>query len=143
MMNQLASRLTICLLAVALVAGCGRGNGLPADLVQHLAAHGIAISPTSSHAPMSQRGGYVVAPHNAAVVTNLMATFKLEKIAPEDRRWSWALSHGGGITTAKEIWGVSGRPPQFKLKNGGQFEYFYLIITPDGRMILVAEYAYG
>ena len=30
-----------------------------------------------------------------------------------------------------------------RLKNGGQFEYFYLIITQDGFMYLVAEYAYG
>lgn len=25
----------------------------------------------------------------------------------------------------------------------GQFEYFYLLITTDGQMYLIAEYAYG
>ena len=131
------------LFAAALLAGCGRGNGLPEELTRHLISHGVSISPTNSHAPISQRGGYVVAPFNASVATNLIAVFKLERISPQDRRWQWALAQGGGIPAAKELWGVLGRPPQFKLKSGAQFEYFYLIITPDGRMILVAEYAYG
>jgi hypothetical protein len=139
----MTSRLTMCLLGAALVAGCGRGNGLPSDVAQHLAAHGIKISPTFSHAPMSQRDGYLVVPFNASMATHLAATFKLEKIEKEDRRWQWAVEHSGGITTAKEIWGINGRPPQFKLKNGGQLEYFYLVVTTDGRMYLVAEYAYG
>jgi hypothetical protein len=49
----------------------------------------------------------------------------------------------GANIPAKEIWGVSEHPTQFKLKDGGQFEYFYLLVTPDGEMYLFAEYAYG
>ncbi len=30
-----------------------------------------------------------------------------------------------------------------RLKNDGQFEYFYLLITNDGQMYLIAEYSYG
>jgi hypothetical protein len=72
-----------------------------------------------------------------------VATFKLQRIHLEDRQWRWAIDRVGGIGPVKELWGVTGRPVQFKLKNGGQFEYFYLIITQDGFMYLVAEYAYG
>ena len=43
----------------------------------------------------------------------------------------------------KEMWGITGRPPQFRLQNGGQFEYFCLVVTGDGLMYLVAMYAYG
>jgi hypothetical protein len=42
-----------------------------------------------------------------------------------------------------EAWGISGRPEEFRLRNGGQLEYFYLIVTHDGRMYLFTEYAYG
>jgi hypothetical protein len=44
---------------------------------------------------------------------------------------------------AKDIWGAWGRPPQFALEDGGQFEYVYLLVTPDGDAYLFAEYAYG
>jgi hypothetical protein len=39
--------------------------------------------------------------------------------------------------------GNGGRPTQFRLKSGGQFEFFYLVVTKDGMLYLVAEYAYG
>jgi hypothetical protein len=84
-----------------------------------------------------------VARYSPESATNLVATFKLEKIYPEDRQWRWAIDRAGGVAAVKELWGVTGRPAQFKLKNGGQFEYFYLIITQDDFMYLVAEYAYG
>ena len=49
----------------------------------------------------------------------------------------------GGVAAVKELGGVTGRPAQFKLKDGGQFEYFYLMVTENGLMYLAAEYAYG
>jgi hypothetical protein len=84
-----------------------------------------------------------VAPYTPEVATNLVVVFKLQKILPDDRQWHWAIDRAGGVGPVKELWGVTGRPAQFKLKSGAQFEYFYLIITEDGFMYLVAEYAYG
>lgn len=125
------------------LSGCGRDNGLPGDLTRHLAERGIKITPARVHAPLSSRGGYVVVGHTPEVATNLVLTFKLERIDADDRQWGWAIERAGGVAGVKEMWGITGRPAQFKLKDGGQFEYFYLIITEDGFMYLVAEYAYG
>jgi hypothetical protein len=131
-------------LAAGLFAGgCGRDNGLPKELTGHLADRGIKIAPTRAHGAPSSRGGYVVAQYNAQTVTNIVTTFKLERIEPDNRQWQWAIDKTGGGITTKELWGVAGRPAQFKLKSGPQFEYFYLLITADGLMYLIAEYAYG
>ncbi len=128
---------------VSILTGCGRGNGLPGELTSHLAERGIKITPTRVYAPVSSRGGYVVTRYSPETATNIIGTFRLARIQPDERQWRHALERAGGPGTVKELWGVSGRPAQFKLKNGGQFEYFYLLITEDGLMYLVAEYAYG
>jgi hypothetical protein len=131
-------------LAAGLFAsGCGRDNGLPKELITHLADRGIQVVPTRTQAPLSSRGGYVVARYSAQTVTNIVATFKLERIGSDNRQWQWAIDKAGGGVTPKELWGVAGRPAQFKLKSGAQFEYFYLLITADGLMYLIAEYAYS
>jgi hypothetical protein len=124
-----------------LLGGCGRGSGLPSDLIGHLARQGISITPTRVHAPLSSRGGYVVAQHSASVAANIITTFKLQRMTLEDAHW--VIERAEGLTGVKEIWGVADRPAQFRLRGGGQFQYFYLIITEDGFMYLVAEYAYG
>ena len=142
MLSRTAVALSLLLLAATL-GGCGRGNGLPSDLTRHLARQGIRITPVRVQAPLSSRGGYVVAPYSPEVATNIVATFQLRQIAPEDRQWGLAIERAGGVTGAKEVWGITGRPAQFRLKDGGQFEYFFLIVTKDGFMYLVAEYAYG
>lgn len=127
---------------VALLGGCGRGNGLPADLLGHLAQQGIQIKPLGVHAPLSSRAGYVVTKFSPDVANRIVARFKLQKIDPANNQGQWVLDRAGA-TGAKELWGVSGRPSQFKLKNGGQFEYFYLLVTLDNQLYLLAEYAYG
>jgi len=143
MLSRTSFALALMLAAVPILSGCGRGNGLPSDLTNHLAQRGIKITPLRVHAPWSARSGYVVAQCTPAIATNLVATFKLQRIHPDDRQWRWAIDRAGGVASVKELWGVTGRPAQFKLSNGGQFEYFYLIITADGFMYLAAEYAYG
>jgi len=131
------------LVAAAMLGGCRRDNGLPSDLIRHLAGQGITITPVRVHAPLSSRGGYIVAQHSAAVATDIVKTFKLQRIAPDDAQWSRTIEQAGRVATVKEMWGIAGRPAQFRLKNGGQFEYFYLIVTDDGLMCLAAMYAYG
>ena len=126
-----------------LLNGCGPGNGLPADLISHLADRGIKITPLSVQAPLSSRGGYIVAQCAPQTVASIISTFKLKRIQPDDPRWSRTIEKAGKAGAVKEMWGVSGRPADFKLKSGGQFEYFYVLITEDGLMYLVAEYAYG
>ena len=142
-MSRTSCGLVLVLALAALLSGCGRGNGLPTDLKSHLAGRGIRIAPLRVHAPVSSRGGYVVARCDPQIATNIVATFKLERIQSDDRQWRWAIDRAGGTAPPKELWGATGRPTQFKLKNGGQFEYFYLLITDDGLMYLIAEYAYG
>jgi hypothetical protein len=141
-------KLTLCSLTIFLAAalflpGCRRDNGLPSDLTEHLSDRGTRIAPSRVHAPLSSRAGYIVARHDTQLSANIISTFKLEKIRPEDRLWKFAIERAGVTVPPKELWGIAGRPTQFKLKNGGQFEYFYLIITEDGLMYLLAEYAYG
>jgi hypothetical protein len=129
------------LAAVVLLNGCN--NGLPSELTQHLARHGITITPARVHAPLSSRGGYVVTRYAPETASELIATFTLQEVSPDDRQWHRVIEQAGGVTAVKELWGVTGRPRQFELGNGAQFEYFYLLITQDGFMYLLAEYAYG
>ena len=130
-------------LAVCFLLNCGRDNGVSSDLTTHLKAHGIIIQPTRIHAPLSSRAGFLVMRHDARVVAAIVATFRLKQIPLEDPGWASVAQTVGSQIAAKEIWGVSNRPPQFKLEDGGQFEYFYLLVTIDGEMYLFAEYAYG
>jgi len=131
------------LAAAWILSACDRSNGLPSELTGHLARQGIKITPARVHAPSSSRGGYVVIRYTPQTATDIVATFKLERVQPGDGRWRWAVERAGGVTGVKELWGVTGRPAQFKLKNGGQFEYFFLLITEDSLIYLVAAYAYG
>ena len=108
---------------------------MPKELISHLSDRGIQIVPTRTEAPLSSRGGYVVAQYSEQVVTNIVATFKLEKVAVENRQWQRAIDQAGGAIVPKELWSVTGRPAQFKLKSGGQFEHFYLLITADGLIL--------
>ena len=135
--------LALVLAAGLFAGGCSRDNGLPKELISHFADRGIPIMPSRFQAPLSSRGGFIVAQYNAQTVTNIVATFKLARVGPENRQWQRAIDQAGGTVAAKEIWGVAGRPAQFKLKSGAQFEYFYLLVTADGLMYLIAEYAYG
>jgi hypothetical protein len=142
-MSKASYGLALALAAGLFAGGCSRDNGIPKELTSHLADRGIQITSTRAQAPLSSRGGYVVAQYNAQTVINIVATFKLEKIGSENRQWQQAIDKTGGAVAPKELWGVVGRPVQFKLKSGAQLEYFYLLITADGLIYFIAEYAYG
>ena len=142
-MHRIRNCAATLLLAVFLLPGCGRDNGMPRDLTEHLKARDIIIQPTRINAPVSKRGGFVVTRYDAKVAAKIIATFSLKEIPADDTHWVVTAQAVGSTVTAKEIWGAPGRPSQFKLKDGGQFEYFYLLVTPDGEMYLFAEYAYG
>jgi len=142
-MSRTSFRPALALVVVSILGGCGRGNGLPTELMSHLADRGIMIVPSRVHAPLSSRGGYIVAPYDPRIVTAIVSAFKLERIEADNRQWRMAIGRTGGTAAPKELWGGEGRPSQFKLKSGGQFEYFYLLITDGGFMVLIAEYAYG
>lgn len=131
------------LLVGCLLSGCGRDNGLSQDLAGHLAARGISITPSRIHAPLSQRGGYVVLRHDAQLAARIVTAFNLQPVGANDAAWSRTIDLSGAKVTVKEVWGLAGRPLQFKLKTGGQFEYVYLAVTADGEMYVCAEYAYG
>lgn len=134
--------LVALVLAMTFLPGCNRDNGLSSDLVGHLSQQGIQIKPSRIYAPLTSRAGYVVLPYDSSLVRRIITRFSLQQIKPSDSQWQWTLDHAK-VSAAKEVWGLSGRPPQFKLKNGGQLEYFYLLVTPDDQLYLLAEYAYG
>jgi len=133
----------MALVLVLILVGCGRGNGLPSDLIHHLAQAGINITPRRTQASLSSRGGYVVADYSPVVAANIIAQFQLRQVTPGDPQWSMVSQRLGGLSTIKEMWGIGGRPTRFRLQDGAQFEFFYLVVTKDGQMYLVAEYAYG
>jgi predicted small secreted protein len=142
-MHRIRILVAALLLVAFLLSGCGLENGMPRDLTDHLKARDILIQPSRIYAPLSRRGGFLVVPYDAQVAAKIISAFDLKQIPEDDPRWAATAQTIGATVTAKEIWGASGRPPQFKLKDGGQFEYFYLLVTPDGEVYLFAEYAYG
>ena len=136
-------RLLFSTLLLVLCIGCHRGNGLPQDLTQHLADNGITLNVTQSHAPLSGRGGYVIAPHTVAAAKTIVSTFNLQPVPMADSAWQRIAQQWKIAAKPTMIFGSTGRPAALKLKNGSQFEHLYLVIMPDGTMWLVAEYAYG
>ena len=128
-------------IAIPLVlSGCGRNNGLPSDLTAHLAIHGIHVRASGSQAPLSSRAGFVFFDHDPAIEAKIVVEFQLEKIDPQDPRFSF---YAGRLAEKPlSLWGIGGRPAILKLKDGAQFEYLYLLTT-EGRSYLFAEYAYG
>lgn len=133
----------LAILLVLILVGCGRGNGIPSDLISHLAQAGIHITLRGEHAPMSSRGGYLVVDYSSALATDIIAKFKLRQVTPSEGLWALVRQKLEAPPTIKEMWGIGGRPQQLRLKDDAQFEFLYLIITTDGLMYLVAEYAYG
>jgi hypothetical protein len=142
-MSRTKIGLALTLAVIVFLAGCGRGNGSPADITSHLAERGITIRPSRVHAPLARRDGYIVTPYDPQTAANIIAVFGLQRIQPDVSQWRLALERAGGVASPKELWGVAGRPSQLKLKDGGQFEYLYLLVTTDGWMYLLVEYAYG
>jgi hypothetical protein len=142
-MLRLPRSVASLLLAGLLLPGCGRDNGMSLDLMLHLNASGIYIQQSRVHAPLSERAGFLVTQYDARVAARIIDTFALEKLPTDDARWLSDTGRMRGQVVAKDVWGAWGRPPKFALKNGGQFEYFYLVVTPAGEMYLFAEYAFG
>ncbi len=141
-LSAVLGRAALCIVAVVL-SGCSLDNGMPQDLVDHLKARHILVQPTRVHAPLSQRGGFVVTRYDAQVVAAIVSAFSLEPIQADDPHWVTTAQTIGATVAAREIWGVSGRPVQLKLQDDGQFEYVYLLVAQDGDVYLFAEYAYG
>lgn len=139
-----ASRRCLLVLGWALVlAGCGRGNGVPDDLVGHLKDGGITLRVISAHAPAANRAGYVVTADNPATVSSIITHLGLKPLPADDPSLRWCLTQQAVTVGVKAAWGVTGRPVALKLRRGGQFEYFYLVQGTNGQLYLLTEYAYG
>jgi hypothetical protein len=126
---------------VALVAGCGRGNGLPGDLAEHLSRHGISVEILGFEAPLSSRAGFLFFEEETSIEQKIIAEFDLRKVEPGSREFESISSRV--IARPEALWGVTDRPAKLKLRGGLQLEYLYLLQTGDGRTYLLAEYAYG
>lgn len=98
------------LLAALLLPGCGRDNGMSRELIDHLKAHGVVIQPSRVEAPLSQRGGFLVAQYDASAVAKIISEFGLQRMALDDPRWVFIAQKVSSTVAAKEVWGVSGRP---------------------------------
>ena len=81
------------LLAAFLLAGCGRDSGLPRDLTSHFKARGISIQPSRAHAPLSERGGYVVVSYDAQVAARIIALWAAHGLAQA------GAGRGGGCSS--------------------------------------------
>lgn len=126
---------------LAAVPACGRGNGLPGDLTAHLAARGLEVHPTSFHAPLSSRAGHLVLPADPALEARIVAAFGLRRIEPGESLHSFVTRRVPAAPGT--LWGITGRPPELRLRNGGQLESLFLLTTPGGPTYLLSEYAYG
>lgn len=80
---------------------------------------------------------------DSATAGRIIRTFGLRSVSPADPEWLATQASLRANVTASEVWGVKARPTQFRLQDGGQFEYFYLAVTANGELYLLAEYAYG
>jgi hypothetical protein len=130
-------------LFVLLLSSCGMGNGIAEDLTAHLKSHGILIQPLRSSAPLNKRNGYVVVEGSKELAYRMSATFDLTKVSVQDADRIVQRQNIKDSISIKEAWGASSRPAKFKLKNGAQFEYFYVLLTSKGELYLLVEYAYG
>lgn len=136
--------LLILLFVVGMLAGCSRDNGLSEDVLLHLAEQDITLTPVKVHQERSSRAGYIVAQHSPELAAKIVAAFKLQQVALDDQQLKWAMKEvGDSAIDLTAAWGLRNRPVEFRLKNGGQFQYFYLIVTRDGLMYLLVEYSYG
>ena len=134
--------LALFVIGVAAVAGgCGRDNGLPGDLTEHLAGHGISLDVLGSQAPLSSRAGLLFFEENPSIEQRIIAELDLESVEPGSEEFESVSTRV--VAKPRALWGASGRPAKLKLADGGQFEYLYLLKTEDGRTYLLAEYAYG
>ena len=140
-MSPTPSHLLAFVALVAFSSGCGRNNGLPDDLTEHLAGHGITVGVVEAEAPLSSRSGLLRVEGTPGFEQAIVAALGLEPIeraSPEFERVAERLPVPPG-----SLWGASGRPPALRLADGGQLEYLYLCLTEDGSTYLLAEYAYG
>lgn len=147
-MVRFAASLLICTSMLISFSGCESDHGLSKDVIRHFETEGIQIEPLSVHAKAWSRSGHIIAKHSPEQVAKIVEAFRLAAIAPgSDEELALTIRWNNHSETKLsgwvEAWGISGRPKEFRLQNGGQLEYFYLIVTQDGRMYLFAEYAYS
>ncbi len=127
-------------LAFELLVACTVDNGLPTDLRHHLAERGIELQELESRAPLSGRYGHIVARKDMATLQRLTEDFAMRPVAEGAER-SHCLKTLA--VAAVDVWAITGRPASLKLRSGAQFEYMCVVTTPDNKMYVVAEYAYG
>ncbi len=143
MTSKLMPTVVVMLAAVLFLAGCALDNGMPRDLARHLASQQIILHPKRTSAPLSSRAGVVFAAYDSVTMARVIRIYGLRRWALEDPQWVSARPLLGPAVTPSQVWGITGRPAQFRLRDGGQFEYFYLVVTTTGEMCMLAEYAYG
>jgi hypothetical protein len=146
-MRQSPGRQLIFLCVLISLSGCDRHGGLSESLVRHFENKQIRIVPLRvSQSPWS-RSGYVIVEHSPEKVAQIIKTFGLRSMDADasDAAQRDFILRDAGLEKDRftEAWGLFGRPSEFRLSGGGQLEYFILLVSSDGFMYLLAEYAYG
>jgi hypothetical protein len=137
-----ASRRAVAIAGVAALLAVGScGNGLPSDLVRHLAKRGLSVRVLHSEAPISSREGLVLIAPDPVLEAGIIREFGLERVEPDGSSGRYVATKLSAAPVA--IWGLAGRPASLRLGNGAGFEYLFLVKTATGRTYLVAAYAYG
>ncbi len=139
---------SLMILLLSMLTGCDDDRGLKSDIVRHFQREGIRIEPIEVHVSAWSRAGYVVINHAPEEIAKIVDRFQLAAIKPDsdqERGLKIKLTDDSApkFNSWVEAWGLSDRPKEFKLQHGGQFEYFYVVVTKDGLVYLFAEYAYG
>jgi len=130
------------MLCVAVVlSACGKGNGLPDDLVRLLGSRGIALRMTGYEAPVRSRGGYVYFAQDRKTEEAIVSAFGMKEVEADTKVFSYAAKTVPVAVVRAFL--VTGRPDSLKTPSGAQFEYLFLLLSTDGRAYLVSEYAYG
>ncbi len=131
-----------------LLGGCHLDNGLPEDVVRLCAQHGVRLTSVERHAPLLGREGAVVTQLSPQAFQSLMKALKLDPIESDSRLGRHAIATTDRLvdvasSSIRALWGATGRPGTLKLKNGAQFEFLFVVVMEDERLILVASYAYS
>ena len=127
--------------ACAWTAGCTFDNGLPASIATLLKSNGIDWPIQTSHAGLGTRSATLSLAPNEVAQSKAIDAFELPSIESDSKQYDW-LIHQLHIRPLA-AWGLAGRPPQFRLDNGRQLEYLYLLQTSEENVVMLVSYAYG
>lgn len=128
-------------IACTCTAGCSFDNGLPTSIAQLLRSKRIDWPIQTSHAGLGTRRATLSLIPNEEAQAKTIEALELPAVEQDTKQYNWLVQQLHLRPLA--AWGLAGRPPQFRLADGRDLEYFYLLQTSDENMIILVAYAYS